>query len=151
MTGPGPRSKEFDPQGIILSGSPASVYDAQAPLPDPRIFELGIPVLGICYGMQLLTHQLGGRVEHSHKREYGRVELNIRDFEGLFQGLDRGGRKSQTVWMSHGDRIEKLPSGFAAIAGSGNVRLRPCGIGLGRCGGSSSIRKWSIPPTATGC
>jgi GMP synthase (glutamine-hydrolysing) len=113
--------REFDPQGIILSGSPASVYDAKAPLPDPKIFELGVPVLGICYGMQLLTHQLGGRVEHSPKREYGRVELMIKDFEGLFQGLDRGGHKSQTVWMSHGDRIEKLPPGFAAIAGSGNA------------------------------
>jgi GMP synthase (glutamine-hydrolysing) len=69
--------REFDPQVIILSGSPASVYDAQAPLPDPKIFELGVPVLGICYGMQLLAHQLGGRVEHSHKREYGRVESKI--------------------------------------------------------------------------
>lgn len=113
--------KAFNPQGIILSGSPASVYDSKAPLPDPKIFELGVPVLGICYGLQLLTHQLGGRVEYSSKREYGRVEMTIRDFEGLFQSLDRGGQKSQTVWMSHGDRIEKLPPGFRAIADSGNA------------------------------
>ncbi|MBI5582945.1 MAG: glutamine-hydrolyzing GMP synthase [Deltaproteobacteria bacterium] len=118
---PWSKIKEFNPQGIILSGSPASVYDAQAPLPDPRIFELGLPLLGICYGMQVLTHLLGGRVERSAKREYGRTELIIEDFEDLFHGLDRGGDACQTVWMSHGDRIEQLPRGFTTIGRSTNA------------------------------
>ncbi len=82
--------REFNPQGLILSGSPASVYDPQAPLPDPGVFELGLPVLGICYGMQVLTHLLGGRVERSSKREYGRTDLIVADFQDLFHGLDLG-------------------------------------------------------------
>ena len=114
--------KAFDPQGIILSGSPASVYDSKAPLPDPKILNLGVPVLGICYGMQWITHQLKGRVGRSSKREYGRVELEFLDFQDLFSGLDRGDKnRGRIVWMSHGDRIERLPKGFTAIAQSPNA------------------------------
>ncbi|MGC1402161.1 MAG: glutamine-hydrolyzing GMP synthase, partial [Thermodesulfobacteriota bacterium] len=119
---PWEKIKAFDPKGIILSGSPASVYDPKAPIPDPKILDLGIPILGICYGLQWITHQLKGRVGRSAKREYGRVELNFLDFQDLFFGLDKGGgKKSQVVWMSHGDRIEKLPKGFVTIAQSHNA------------------------------
>ncbi len=104
------------PSGIILSGGPASVYDKNAPLCDPGLFKLSVPILGICYGMQLMTHLLGGKVARASKREYGRADLLIDDSSDLFKGLP-----GQTaVWMSHGDRIEKLPSGFQAIARTDN-------------------------------
>ncbi|MBI4768200.1 MAG: glutamine-hydrolyzing GMP synthase, partial [Deltaproteobacteria bacterium] len=116
--------KSFDPKGIILSGSTASVYDPTAPLPDPAILELGVPVLGICYGMQWITHQLKGRVARSGKREYGRVEIEFLDFQDLFFGLDKGLKnKNRIVWMSHGDRIERLPKGFIPIARSHNAPI----------------------------
>ena len=108
----------FNPRGIILSGGPASVYETQAPLSPPELFRLGIPTLGICYGMQLMTHVLGGEVGKSLKREYGRSELIVDDVEDLFAGLDRGA--SIQVWMSHGDRIEVPPPGFRVIAHSSN-------------------------------
>jgi GMP synthase (glutamine-hydrolysing) len=110
--------KAFRPKGLILSGGPSSVYDAGAPLIGKDHLEIGIPVLGICYGMQLLTHVLGGQVAKSAKREYGRAELNIHKDEGLFTGI--GERGKAAVWMSHGDRIEKMPEGFTAIAHTGN-------------------------------
>jgi GMP synthase (glutamine-hydrolysing) len=113
--------KAFRPKGLILSGGPSSVYDPGAPLVDKAHLDLGIPVLGICYGMQLLTHVLGGTVAKSQKREYGRAELRFPKPMGLFAGLDNGG--STTVWMSHGDRIEKMPEGFSSIAHTGNS---PC-------------------------
>jgi GMP synthase (glutamine-hydrolysing) len=100
------------PSGIILSGGPASVYDTGAPLCDPALFELGVPILGICYGMQLMTHLLGGGVARSLKREYGRATLRIRERSPLFTDLP----KSTSVWMSHGDRIEAIPAGFTSIA-----------------------------------
>lgn len=117
--------KAFRPKGLILSGGPSSVYDPGAPLIDKAHLELGVPVLGICYGMQLLTHVLGGQVAKSAKREYGRAELAIDDETGLFKGLGsqpatRNSQPATVVWMSHGDRIEKMPEGFHAIAHSGN-------------------------------
>lgn len=114
--------RSFAPRGIILSGSPASVYDPKAPLPDPGILDLKVPILGICYGMQWITHQLKGRVARSSKREYGRVELEFLDFRDLFSGLDKGLKnKNRIDWMSHGDRIERLPKGFVPIARSHNA------------------------------
>jgi len=110
--------RTFAPQGIILSGGPASVYEANAPLAPRELFHLGIPALGICYGMQLMTHILGGVVGQSLRREYGRSELFIDEAEDLFVGLNR--EASIQVWMSHGDRIEKPPSGFRPIAHSTN-------------------------------
>jgi GMP synthase (glutamine-hydrolysing) len=104
--------RSFAPRGIILSGGPASVYDKDAPHSDPRIFEMGLPVLGICYGMQLMTHQLGGRVERSAKREYGGAMMTLDDTSDLFAGFEG----KADVWMSHGDRIEEMPTGFSAIA-----------------------------------
>jgi GMP synthase (glutamine-hydrolysing) len=116
--------KDFDPKGIILSGSPASVYDVKAPVSDPRILELGVPILGICYGMQLITQQLKGRVKRSAKREYGRVDLRFLDTRDLFAGLDRKKKtKNQVVWMSHGDRIERLPKDFVITAESRNAPI----------------------------
>ncbi|MCB1054022.1 MAG: glutamine-hydrolyzing GMP synthase, partial [Acidobacteria bacterium] len=105
------------PVGLILSGGPDSVYGEDAPRSSAELFDLGIPVLGICYGMQLIAHQLGGRVEGATSREYGRAEIELLDREGLFDGL--AGR--ETVWMSHGDRICEAPPGFRTLATTGNA------------------------------
>ncbi len=110
--------RDFQPKGIILSGGPSSVYEKNAPLNPPEIFRMGIPTLGICYGMQLMTHVLGGKVARSSKREYGRSELFIDNPQDLFAGLNQG--TPIQVWMSHGDRIEAPPPGFQAIAHSSN-------------------------------
>ncbi|MDH4316798.1 MAG: glutamine-hydrolyzing GMP synthase [Desulfobulbaceae bacterium] len=109
--------KAMNPTGIILSGGPASVYDEDAPISDPGVFELGIPVLGICYGAQLMTKQLGGRVEKAEKREFGKAELSVEYTAGLFAGMETGAAKHQ-VWMSHGDRIEELAPSFKVTASS---------------------------------
>jgi GMP synthase (glutamine-hydrolysing) len=100
------------PKAIILSGGPSSVYDEGAPQPDPSIWSGGIPVLGICYGLQLMAHQLGGEVVPSTKREYGPASVQITSEDGLFRGLER----QQAVWMSHGDRILRPPAGFVTTA-----------------------------------
>ncbi|MBA3060735.1 MAG: glutamine-hydrolyzing GMP synthase [Nitrospirae bacterium] len=109
---------DFKPKGIILSGGPSSVYSKGSPIPDIKIFDLGIPILGICYGMQLMAHLLGGRVAKAAKREYGRAELTIDDDSDLFKGINP--RRQAVVWMSHGDRIEKYPKGFISIAHTEN-------------------------------
>ena len=110
--------RDFQPKGIILSGGPASVYETGAPLNPPELFGMGVPTLGICYGMQLMTHLLGGEVSRSSRREYGRSELIIDDASDLFAGLNHG--RAIPVWMSHGDRIVAPPPGFQAIAHSAN-------------------------------
>ena len=102
--------------GIILSGGPQSVYSANAPHPDPEIFRLGVPMLGICYGVQLMGHFLGGKVAHSKAREYGHGVLTVRHAGRLFKGLPRKVR----VWNSHGDKITRLPPGFRAIGTTEN-------------------------------
>ncbi len=111
--------KAMRPTGIVLSGGPASVYDEDAPISDPGLFELGVPVLGICYGAQLMIQQLGGRVENAEKREFGKAELNIEYTAGLFAGMETAPSHYQ-VWMSHGDRIEEVAPGFVATATSGH-------------------------------
>jgi len=108
--------KSFSPKGIILSGGPSSVYDARAPLPDLRIFELGIPIMGICYGMQIMAHCLGGSVKKAAHREYGMAELFVDDKRDIFRGIP----ERTIVWMSHGDRIESVPSDFKPIAHTAN-------------------------------
>jgi GMP synthase (glutamine-hydrolysing) len=117
--------REFAPKGIILSGGPSSVYDAGAPMPEPAVFELGVPVLGICYGMQLITHMLGGKVAGSQKREYGRAELLVDDDSDLLLGVTDGSQ----AWMSHGDRIEQLPPGFKAIGHTANAPFAAMSLG----------------------
>ena len=109
----------FNPKGIILSGGPASVYAADAPISDKRIFSLGVPVLGICYGLQLMAFQLGGEVDRAGKREFGRARLIVDSENGIFSGVT----KSTEVWMSHGDALTKLPAGFEPIAHSDNAPI----------------------------
>jgi len=108
--------KNFNPKGIILSGGPSSVYDEDAPIPEKKIFDLGIPVLGICYGMQLMAHLFGGKVAKALKREYGKAELIVDDKTSIFEGIP----EKTTVWMSHGDRIVHHPSNFKPIAHTAN-------------------------------
>ena len=112
--------REFAPQGIILSGGPKSVYEEGAPAVAEELFELGVPVLGICYGMQLLSRHFGGRVVSAGKREYGHAELVSQGRPGpLFDGFFQEGKSS--VWMSHGDHVETMPEGFVTVARSANA------------------------------
>jgi GMP synthase (glutamine-hydrolysing) len=108
--------RRHDPAGIILSGGPASVHAAGAPHPDPEVFSLGVPVMGICYGTQLFAQMLGGRVEPSLKREYGAAHLTHDDPTGFFEGV----AENTQVWMSHGDAISQLPPGFEVIGETEN-------------------------------
>lgn len=110
--------REFSPKGIILSGGPSNVYDEGAPLADKAILDLGIPVLGVCYGMQYISHILGGIVERAEDREYGSAMIDILDNTDLFHGF--GILEEELVWMSHGDRIDKVPEGFIILANSKN-------------------------------
>ncbi|WP_242542230.1 glutamine-hydrolyzing GMP synthase [Candidatus Vagococcus giribetii] len=112
--------KEIAPIGIIFSGGPNSVYDEESFSIDPEIFELGIPILGICYGMQLMTHKLGGVVESAGAPEYGKAMLDITDpSTKLFKGLP----ETHQVWMSHGDLVTKVPTGFDVVATSANCPI----------------------------
>nr|WP_322876715.1 glutamine-hydrolyzing GMP synthase [Pseudocalidococcus azoricus] len=111
--------RQIAPKGIILSGGPNSVYDDQAPACDPEIWELGIPVLGVCYGMQLMVKQLGGQVERASRGEYGKASLLIDDPTDLLTNVEN----TATMWMSHGDSVTQLPGGFKTLAHTTNT---PC-------------------------
>jgi len=111
--------KKKKPKGIILSGGPASVYAENAPKIDADIFKLGIPILGICYGMQLMCRTLGGKVRASQKREYGRAFLNVTRRNKLMNRLP----KKSVAWMSHGDKVTEIPDSFVACASSGNTKF----------------------------
>jgi len=113
--------KAMQPKGIILSGGPASVYEEGAPSISKEIFELGIPVLGICYGMQLTTHLLGGKVQKSDKQEFGFAEVHLEKDDPIFDNLLDKDHSKWQVWMSHGDSIESLPNGFKGIGYSDNT------------------------------
>ncbi len=121
----------LNPKGVIMSGGPASVYEAGAPMAPSWVYESGLPTLGICYGMQVMAHQLGGRVAPSAKKEYGHAALtHAADGEPLFEGLPA----SMPVWMSHGDRIVEPPAGFVGLAHSENSPIAAMGNGRGMLG-----------------
>ena len=110
--------RSYSPVGIVLSGGPSSVYDKDAPLADKSVFNLGIPVLGICYGLQFMVYALGGKVRPAAKREYGHAKVEIQESDSqLFHGLP----KLLAVWMSHGDSAEELPPGFRLTAKTPNA------------------------------
>ncbi|HEY9872839.1 MAG TPA: glutamine-hydrolyzing GMP synthase [Candidatus Obscuribacterales bacterium] len=111
--------RQINPKGIILSGGPSSVYDEFAPKCDPEIWNLGIPILGVCYGMQLMVQQLGGEVTRAERGEYGKASLYIDDPTDLLTNVEEG----STMWMSHGDSCTKLPDGFEILAHTDNT---PC-------------------------
>ena len=111
--------RAVSPEGIILSGGPASIYEKGSPRVDPGVFDLGIPVLGICYGMQYMVDALGGEVKKAEKREYGFAELHVKDAAGIFEGIEEQTR----CWMSHGDTIRRVPRGFKITASTPNTRV----------------------------
>jgi len=108
------------PKAVILSGGPASVLDKDAPLAPMAIYQAGVPVLGICYGEQVMAQQLGGKVEGGHHREFGRAEVEVTEPSALYDGVWQVGQR-YLVWMSHGDRVTKLPPGFKAVGTSPNA------------------------------
>ncbi|MFM7372324.1 MAG: glutamine-hydrolyzing GMP synthase, partial [Sphaerospermopsis kisseleviana] len=111
--------QKLNPKGIILSGGPNSVYSENAPHCDPEIWKLGIPILGVCYGMQLMVNQLGGEVTKADRGEYGKASLYIDDPTDLLTNVEDG----TTMWMSHGDSVTKMPPGFELLAHTENT---PC-------------------------
>jgi GMP synthase (glutamine-hydrolysing) len=111
--------KSKNPSGLILSGGPSSVYAADAPRPDLGIWKLGVPILGICYGMQLMTEHFGGRVKKAEHREYGHAEIQLDHSNGIFSGVDT----KVPVWMSHGDAADEMPSEFVRLAHTKNARF----------------------------
>ncbi len=113
--------RAFGPRGIVLSGGPASVEDPSSPRCDPLVFEMGVPVLGICYGLQVLAKALGGRVDRSAHREFGPAEVEVLRPRGVFASFRKG--EKLKVWMSHGDRVEELPDAFHPIGRSTNSPL----------------------------
>lgn len=112
--------REWRPHGIILSGGPASVYGAEVPVIDPELLRLGIPVLGICYGMQMIAHVEGGRVSPG-RREYGRAEIRVGEAKGIFAGFEVG--EELVVWASHGDHVDEMPPGYRVIASSSTLPI----------------------------
>ncbi|RMH45975.1 MAG: glutamine-hydrolyzing GMP synthase [Gammaproteobacteria bacterium] len=119
--------REFNPKGIILSGGPESVTAEDTPRANPVVFELGVPVFGICYGMQTMAHQLGGKVSSSTHREFGYARVRLHGHSKLFEGIEdhveANGVSSIDVWMSHGDRVENLPPGFQVIGETDNAPI----------------------------
>jgi len=115
--------KELNPCGIILSGSPNSIYEPGAPISSPELFRMGVPILGICYGLQMIAHQLGGEVDGAARREYGQADLVIDDSSDLFAGIATGPSRSIRVWMSHGDHLTRIPPGFEPIGHTHNAPI----------------------------
>ena len=114
--------KKNSVSGIIFSGGPASVHKSNTPSIDKKIYRLGIPILGICYGMQLMVHQLGGKVQMSKEREFGKTIIKSSYESLILKGFNKG-KKSCDVWMSHGDKVITIPNGFKSIASSINTKF----------------------------
>src|SRR6202161_803410 len=117
-----PAFAQMKPKAVILSGGPASVLDDNAPAAPMSILTAGVPVLGICYGEQTMAQQLGGTVEAGHHREFGRAAIEVTKPSALFEGVWQVGER-YPVWMSHGDRVTKLPAGFVAMGTSANAQI----------------------------
>ena len=116
----------LNPKAVIFSGGPASVPDADSPRAPQEIIDSGLPIMAICYGQQTLCHQLGGKVEGGHHREFGAADIEIHKTSPLYEGVWQVGEK-YPVWMSHGDRVTQLPDGFEVVATSPNA---PCAIAV---------------------
>ena len=138
------------PRGIILSGGPNSVAMADTPRAPQEVFDLDVPVLGICYGQQTMCQQLGGRVEPGTSREFGRATLEIGESCALFEGLWPAG-ETRTVWMSHGDHVAELPPGFRVVATSSGAPFAAVADDERRYYGVQFIPRWSIPRMAARC
>ena len=134
--------KAIQPRGIILSGGPSSVYEPGAPVCDPGIWELGIPVLGVCYGMQLMVQQLGGAVVAAGKAEYGKAPLHVDDPIDLLTNVENG----STMWMSHGDSVERCRMALCAWPTPTTRPRRRWPITSAGSTGCSFTRRWCIPP-----
>jgi GMP synthase (glutamine-hydrolysing) A subunit len=133
------------PKGMSFSGGPASVYEPGAPHVDPEIYRLGIPILGICYGHQLMAHQLGGEVQGAGKHEYGKTELEVVSEADLFAGLN----PQLICWMSHGDQVRTPPPASKSARAPTTRRSPRWPTPSGDCTGCSFIRKWYTPRGAS--
>lgn len=130
-----------DPQAIILSGGPASVFEPGAPRVDKKLFEAGVPVLGICYGFQAMAYALGADVDKAALGEYGKTETTIDEAEGLLEGSPA----EQNTWMSHGVAVKTAPEGFEVLAHTEGAPSQPCRTNPASCTACSGIRKSSTP------
>jgi GMP synthase (glutamine-hydrolysing) len=139
---PAEKIRTLDPKGIILSGGPASVYAHNAPLPDPKIFDLGVPMLGICYGLQVMVTHFGGKVSRAARREYGPADIQTGTDNPLFQGLG----ERIPVWMSHGDHAERVPTVFPSWPKRPTRRAWPFITKNGTFLPFSFIRKFTTRP-----
>ncbi len=135
--------RDWDPKGIILSGGPSSVYDDGVPTTDPGLLQSGIPILGICYGMQLIAHLEGARVHHG-RREYGRAELSLACGDGLFAGFHPD--EATTVWCSHGDHVDEPPAGYELLASTSSLPMAAFRTGGRRSSRTSSSRCAAADP-----
>ena len=135
--------RAFAPKAIVLSGGPSSVHEAGSPTVDPALFELGVPILGICYGMQLTSHLLGGRVVPADHREYGRAEIQHEPDDGLLFGFQA--HDPIEVWMSHGDQVERLPAGFKVIGRSATCPYAVVADAPNRVAKRKNSRRFILP------